>query len=123
MASSATNLDLLVQSQAGKEITANALFDAASPAMIFGRRQASTSGLTWGYYGGMVNLSGVNTAIANGTLTLTASATNYVEFDSTGAVTANTTGFTTGRLPLYSIVTGATTVSSYTDYRTMVKFP
>ncbi|MHB1024051.1 MAG: hypothetical protein ACYC0Z_16805, partial [Acidobacteriaceae bacterium] len=77
MASSTTNLDLLIQSQASKEITANALFDAASPATLFGRRQSTTSGLTWGYYGGTVNNAGTLISIANGTLTLAASTTNY----------------------------------------------
>ncbi|MEM5389231.1 hypothetical protein VSR68_37605 [Paraburkholderia phymatum] len=57
-------------------------------------------------------------AIANGTLTLTASTTNYVYADpTTGAVSVNTTGYPSGKVPLYSIVTGTTTVSSYTDCR------
>nr|MBL8412738.1 hypothetical protein [Dechloromonas sp.] len=121
MSNSVTNLDLLIQSQASKEITANALFDAASPAMLYGRRQSQCSGLNWGYYGGNVLVNGVLTQIANGALTLTASTTNYIEAEpTTGAVSANMTGFTPGRTPLYTVVTGTATVSSYTDYRIAV---
>lgn len=117
MSGSTPILDLLTQGQSGKEITANALFDAASPATLFGRRQASSSGLTWGYYGGAVNNAGTITQIANGTLTLPASATNYVQASKAGVVSANTAGFTAGQIPLYTVVTGTATVSSYTDHR------
>lgn len=118
MADSTSNIDAIIQSQPSKEVTANAFFDAASPAAIFGRRASTSSGLTWGYYGGrFTKADGTNVAIANGTLTLTASATNYVEADSAGAVTKNTTGFTDGAIPLYTIVVGTATVTSYTDHR------
>lgn len=118
MANSTTNIDTIAQSQASKEVTANAFFDAASPAAIFGRRASTSSGLTWGYYGGrFTTADGTNVAIANGTLTLTASTTNYVEADSAGVVTKNTTGFTDGAIQLYTIVTGTATVTSYTDHR------
>lgn len=121
MSNSTITFDALVQSQAGKEITANAMFDALSPASLYARRQSTCSGLTWGYYGGNVLVNGVLTQIANGTLTLTASTTNYVEAEpTTGAVSSNTTGFTAGRTPLYTIPTGAATVTSYTDHRLAV---
>ena len=95
----------------------NAYFDAASPATTFGRRASACSGLTWGYYGGTIMVDGVLTQIANGTLTLTASTTNYVETTRVGVVSKNTTGFTAGSTPLYQVVTGNATVTSYTDYR------
>ena len=117
MSNSTPTYDALVQSQSGKEITANAFFDAASPATTFGRRASTCSGLTWGYYGGTIQVDGVITQIANGTLTLTASTTNYVETTRAGVVSRNTTGFTAGSTPLYQIVTGAATVTSYTDWR------
>ena len=91
MSNSTVTFDALVQSQASKEITANAYFDAASPATAFGRRQSTTSG--------------------------TASTTNYVEATRAGVVSKNTTGFTAGAIPLYSVVTDAASVTSYTDYR------
>lgn len=118
MSNSTTNLDLIASSQAQKEITANAIFDAASPAMIFGRRASTTAGLSWGYYGGQfTKLDGSNITITNGVLSLTASVTNYVEVSSAGVVSVNPTAFTTGRTPLYTVVAGASTVTSYTDNR------
>lgn len=118
MANSSTNLDLISAEQASKEITANALFDAGSPAALFGRRGSTTSALTWGYYGGKFRKSDKTlTTINNGSVALTASTTNYVEASIDGVVSVNTTGFTTGKLPLYIVVTGSTGVSSYTDER------
>jgi hypothetical protein len=118
MASSTSNLDTLTYNQAAKETTANALFDAGSPATIFGRRATTTTALTWGYYGGYLIVDGVLTSIANGTVALTASTTNYVEATRAGVVSKNATAFTAGSIPLYTIVTGASTVTNYTDHRT-----
>ena len=118
MSNSTITFDAIIQSQSAKEITANAMLDAVSPASLYGRRQSTSSGLTWGYYGGNVLINGVLTQIANGTLSLTASTTNYVQaLPASGAVSSNTTGFTAGSIPLYTIITGASTVTSYTDHR------
>jgi len=120
MADSTTNLDPVLAVSYSKEAQLNALMDAASPATTYGRRASTTSGLIWGYYGGKVVLAGVVTAIANGTVTLTASATNYLQaHPDTGAVSVNTTGFTAGYLPLYTIVAGTASVTSYTDQRAL----
>ncbi|KWO78484.1 beta strand repeat-containing protein [Burkholderia ubonensis] len=119
MSNSTTLLDTISSTQAMKEVVANGLFDAMSPASLWGRRMMTTGGLTWGYYGGnFVDNTGTSHAIANGTLTLTASSTNYIYANATtGAVSANTTGFPGGSVPLYSVVTNASTATSYTDYR------
>lgn len=118
MSNSTITFDALIQSQSAKEITANAMLDAVSPPSLYGRRQSTSSGLTWGYYGGNMLINGVLTQIANGTLSLTASTTNYVQaLPASGAVSSNTTGFTAGSIPLYTIITGASTVTSYTDHR------
>jgi hypothetical protein len=118
MSNSTTLLDQISSTQANKEAVANALFDAASPATLWGRHGSATSGLTWGYYGGTYTVGTTANAIANGTLTLTASATNYIYADpTTGAVSVNTTGFPSGKVPLYTVVTGTSTVTSYTDNR------
>jgi hypothetical protein len=123
MSSSTTHLDLIAQSQASKEVTANALFDAGSPATLFGRRASLYSGLNWFYYGGVMLVYGVLTAISNNAaaLVLSASATNYIEATRAGVVSKNTTGFTPGSIPLYTAVTGASTVTSYTDQRAWVQ--
>lgn len=123
MANSTTNLDTISSSQASKEVTANALFDAGSPATTYGRRASTSSGLTWGYYGGNVTIAaGTLSQIANGTVALTASQTNYVvAAKSNGAVSVSTAttnwNDTDNYWRLYSIVAGASSVTSYTDAR------
>lgn len=116
MSNSTTLLDTIAVNQSNKEAVANALFDAASPAMLWGRHASACSGLTWGYYGGWFNGAQIN----DGTVTLTASATNYVYADSTtGAVSVSTSAYPSGSIALYTIVTGTTTVTSYTDCRSL----
>lgn len=118
MANSTTNLDTISSGVVSPEITANQFFDAASPASAFGRRGSQTNLLTWAYYGGTIWKNGVKTQIANGTITLTASTVHYIELDiNAGTVSKNVTGFTAGRIPLYSVDVGSATVNSYTDYR------
>ena len=123
MADSTTNLDTIVQGSGSQDIQANALYDAASPATLYGRRNYSTSGLTWGYYGGNVTKSdGTQTTIANGSLSLTASSTNYIVAQkSDGAISAavTTTNWneTANYWRLYSVVTWSSTITSYTDER------
>jgi hypothetical protein len=118
MGNSTTQLDTIATNQSNKEVVVNALLDAASPATLWGRHASACNGLTWGYYGGTYYTTSGANAIANGTVTLAASTTNYVYANaSTGAVSVNTTGFPAGAIPLYAIVTGATTVTSYTDER------
>lgn len=118
MADSTSNLDLIASSQASPEITANQALNAASPATYFARRESASSGLTWGFYGGVISITGTPTRIANGTLALTASTTNYVEQDpATGTVSSNTSGWTGGYTRLYTVVTGTSSVTSYSDWR------
>jgi hypothetical protein len=120
MADSTTHLDSITTAQSQKEATANQLFDAMSPAGLFGRHASACTDLTWGYYGGWMLVDGVLTEIANGTLALSASSTNYIEATRAGVVSKNTTGFTAGSIPLYVIATGTSTVSSYDDQRAWV---
>lgn len=121
MANSTSNLDLILQAQSAKEATANALFDAGSPATLFGRKQSSSSGLSFALYGGNMLVDGVFFQVANTIVSLSASTTNYVESDRAGTVFTNTSGFTAGRIPLYECVTGSATVTSYTDRRSWVQ--
>lgn len=111
--------DSIVQGQGSQDIAANALFDVASPAMTGGRRASQTSGISFAFFGGKVRINGAVTSLSNAALTLTASSTNYVEMHpDTGVVSKNTTSFTPGYLPLYSLVVGSSTITSYTDQRT-----
>lgn len=56
--------------------------------------------------------------VSAGSLALAASTTNYVEVDRAGTVTSNTTGFTSGRFPLWQVTTGASTFSHDTGVLT-----
>lgn len=123
MSNSTTNLTQMTSGQASKEVTFNAMLDAASPSTAFGRNALTTTGLTWGYYGATLLVDGVPTQVANGTVLLTTAVTNYVEADRSGTVSANTTAFTAGRTPLYTVVCGASTITSYTDHRLLEAKP
>jgi len=118
MSDSTSILDTISVSQASKEVTANALSEAAAPAFLFAKRDATTAALTWGFYGGRID----GTAVANGTVALTASNTNYVvAHRTTFAVTAATTTTnwnntaTYGRM--YQIVVGTSAPTSWQDHR------
>jgi len=119
MSNNTSNLVLIQTSQAQKELTANALALASSPATLYGRIEQNSSGLVWGFYGGNLMIRGVPTQIANGSLTLPPStAAVYIEADQvTGAVTQNILGWTPGRIPLYQVVTGPETATGWLDYR------
>jgi hypothetical protein len=102
----------------GAVTTVNETFDAASPATIGARNATTSSLLTWGYFGGRI--SGVDRA--NGTVTLTASATNYVVMKKSDLVVSVSTATTNWNdsanyWRLYSIVTNATTATSWIDER------
>jgi hypothetical protein len=120
MSDSTSLLTQLTTSQAGKEATVNEINNSLSKSSFGGRRQSS-SGLSWDYFGDRILIDGVSTAIANGTVTLTASTTNYVEATRAGVVSKNTTGFTPGSIALYKVVTGTATVTSYEDHRPWLK--
>lgn len=92
-----------------------------------------TNGVAPGYYptpgtGLVLNISagtsfcgGAIVTYAGGTLTLTASSTNYVYLNtaSSCAPAFNTTGFTGAIIPLATVVTGSSAITSVTDDRNM----
>ncbi|MBS1729854.1 MAG: hypothetical protein JSS67_03650 [Bacteroidetes bacterium] len=87
-------------------------------ARSWGYRETGSSGLIFAYYGGPAWNGTTYTSIADGTVTLTASATNYVERTVAGAVSANTSAWTAGRLPLYLVTTSGSVVTGIVDQRT-----
>lgn len=117
MADSTTNLDTLSASTANNELRANELFDALSPASLFGRRAATTTGLTWGYFGGRYG----GTSIANGTVTLSNGTNRVVALRSTGVVSTSTAttnwNNTADYARLYTVVAASSVVTSYEDHR------
>lgn len=118
MSDTTPNLDQLATGQANLPLRINELLDAASPATVYARRAATTSGLTWGYYGGRWG----SNSVPNGVLSLTASADNYITINrSTGAVSVatNTTAWnnTVSHARAYKVTTGTATVTTYEDHR------
>lgn len=91
--------------------------DARTLADIFAENPSTTTGLTWGYKAGAIRVDNVVTAVVAGTLGLTDDATNYVEINSAGTVSKNTTGFTSGRVPLRIVVCASGAQSTSTDKR------
>jgi len=83
---------------------------------------ALTTNLSYGYLGGIIRRGVTMQTVSAGSVTCTASQTNYVELNvETGAVTANTTGFTPGARPLATVVCDSTKKTSITDVRTWVE--
>jgi hypothetical protein len=117
MANSTHAYPIISVSQSSKEATANALHLAGSPGLLWGIDPSTTTALTWGLLEGVLNVAGTPTQIAATTVALTGSATNYVEATTAGVVSANTSAFTAGRLRLYTVICGVSTVTSYTDHR------
>lgn len=118
-----TTLVQISSGQYNKETTANENFGAVSPAGLFGKKHTTTSGLTFGYYGGVLIVDGVLTSIADGTLALTASVTNYIEATRAGVLSKNSTGFTAGQIPLFTAATSGSAITTLTDYRAWVSVP
>jgi hypothetical protein len=103
-----TALQQLTDAQASAEVPVNENFDTVSAVAIYGKRHPASTGLTWGYYGGLYD----GHTIANGTVTLTDSSTNYVVVNrSTGAVSVSTSTTNWNNAGGYARIYQLTTVS------------
>lgn len=96
----------------------NEIVRTLSPAGLYGIDPATTTGLTLGYYGGV--LDGVS--YADGTHLLTASTTRYVVAARATGVVSSSTGTTnwddqTNYLRMGVAVVGASTITTWTDWR------
>jgi len=122
MADLSNPLPQVVVGQAQPAVVVNNLVDALSPAACFGQNDLTTSGLTWGYFGGRF----IGTAIADGTIALPANeATIYiVAAKATGVVSQSTSitnwNDTTNYQPLYIATTGPSTITDWDDYREFI---
>lgn len=118
MSDSTTPFGTIAIGQGDQASKANALFDAAAPVAIYGLKASTTTGLSLGYHGGKISVNGVVTVIADGTLSLTLSSTNYVEVNpSTGAISKNTTAYTPGYWRIGRAVTGTASITTWYDDR------
>jgi hypothetical protein len=98
-----------LSSQANPEVIVNENFETLDFGACYGKKQSTSTGLTWGYYGGRF----AGTSISDGTLTLTNSTTNYVVVDlSTGTASVSTSSANWDNPSLYGRVYKLTTVSS-----------
>lgn len=124
MANSNSPIPPFVNGQQNPATTINNNFDAASPASLYANNVLTTYGLTWGYIGGRF----YGNSVANGTVTLTANTTNYiVAAIATGVVSTSTAttnwNDTSNYMKLYSVVTGASTITSWADFREAFYIP
>lgn len=83
----------------------------------WGQKESTTTGLTYGYYGGPAFNGTTWTSVGDGTVVLTASSTNYVERTSAGVVSSNLIGWTSGKTPMALITTGVSAITTVTDFR------
>lgn len=103
--------------QANAPILLNEILEALSHVTVYGRAYTS-SGLAWDYYGGRWG----GFAITAGTITLSASATNYLVVAVGSGVLSKSTSSTNWNdaanyARAYKITTGASSVTSYEDHR------
>jgi hypothetical protein len=84
----------------------------------------NTTGLDLGYFGGLLWDGDQFVTIAQDVISLSASQTNYVEAAPNGAVSANTSGFTAGSVPLFVVVTGSSSITSVRPVKPLLRcFP
>lgn len=102
-------MDKMSPSQANAEVVFNRAMETLEHAQVYGLRQSTSTGLTWGYYGGRWG----GFSIAAGTLALTNAATNYiVVLRSTGAVSVSAANTNWNNTALYARVYQLTTAGS-----------
>lgn len=75
------------------------------------------SGLNFAYGVGIARADNAVARVDAGTVSLTDDATNYIEVTTAGVVSANTTGFTAGRIPLFTVTTASGAITAVQDDR------
>lgn len=112
-----TILQQMAEGQNNAHVVFNEVGESLSAAGIFSKRHDATSGLTWGYYGGLYN----GNTISDGTVTLTNTSDNYVVvLRSTGVVstsTSNTNSLDTLYAKLYKVTCAGGVVTAVIDQR------
>jgi hypothetical protein len=112
-----TTLQQLTSSQSSPEVPINENMETLSAAGIYGKRQPTSSGLSWGHYGGFYN----GNTVADDVLTLDDNADNYVVVNrATGIVTSSTTDTNSvdpDYAKLYKVTTAGGVVSATLDQR------
>ena len=91
--------------------------NALTMSEVFDENSTTTTGLTWGYKGGLFRNDNTITTVADGTVSLNDDTTNYVEVGSDGVVYVVTGSFTSGRIPIRTVLTASGAQSTSTDKR------
>lgn len=118
MSDSTTPFGTVATGQGDQVAKSNSLFDAVSPAAIYAKKYATTSGLTFGFHGGKISINGVVTTIADGTLALSGSSTNYIYANpSTGALAKSTVEYPAGYWRIGRAITGTASITTWYDDR------
>src|SRR5687767_2391793 len=113
-----TTLQNWTDGQANPELKVNENFETVSWSGVYGKRQLVTTGLVWGYYGGLWG----SFTVADGTFTLAGSSTNYlVVAIATGVHSASTSitnwNDTANYRRAYKLTTSASAVTAVEDHR------
>jgi hypothetical protein len=100
------------------EVVVNELFEAGSHQLVYAMDYRTTTGITWGYFGGRWG----GFSIADDTLTLTVSDTNYIVVEkATGAISVSTSSTNwdddTNYSRVYLVTTTASAVDTVEDHR------
>src|SRR4051812_19366237 len=108
----------LSSSQSSPEVPVNENFETLEHVATYGKAHATTSALTWGYYGGRWG----GFSVAAGTLSLTASTTNYIVVAiATGVISVSTASTnwndTTNYVRVYKLTTSGSAVTATEDHR------
>lgn len=111
-------LQTISSSQSSPEVPINENFATLEHAAVYGKRQPTTTGLSWGYYGGRWG----GFSVADGVLTLTDASTNYIVVASaTGAISVATASTNwddaANYVRVYKITTAGGVVTAVEDHR------
>lgn len=112
------SMQQLAAAQVNAEVVVNENFETLEHQSVYGKKHTTTTGLTWGVYGGRWG----GNSVSDGTVSLTASNTNYlVVARATGVLSSSTTSTnwdnTTDYARVYKITTGTSSVSAVEDHR------
>lgn len=115
---SATFPQITSPPQASAEVIVNEAHETLEHQAVYGKRQDTTTGLTWGYYGGRWG----GFSVAAGTFTLTNNSANYIVVALASGVTtctaANTNwNNTTSYARVYKVTTASSVVTAVEDHR------
>jgi len=86
-------------------------------AEIFDEDTATTTGLTWGWKAGAIRVDNTITVVSADTISLTDDDVNYIEISQAGVVSRNTTGFTSGYIPIRQVTAAGGVQTVSTDKR------